>query len=182
MTMAEAAFLTGSQPFAGWDERTTATNSASGIKDRLVRSRATTHAFVGQRPNVVEIDIPGDYPKWLPGALGRLVSLLQLPPGWDTYGSLPISPTALVSILSALAYALPPDVPEPSIVPTSDGGIQVEWHVAGIDIESQTLDGTALQTWVRDMNDDFCSEVEEDATRPSLLMEGLNRLARSHIA
>ena len=31
------------------------------------------------------------------------------------------------------------DLPSPSIVPTSRGGVQIEWHVKGIDLEIEVV-------------------------------------------
>ncbi len=56
-----------------------------------------------------------------------LNALLDLPAGWDSYGSACIDPRA-VGMARAIASAL-------SAVPTVAGGIQLECHVEGFDLE-----------------------------------------------
>lgn len=64
-----------------------------------------------------------------------LSRLLSLPAGWDSYDSPQISP-ACVAAANGLARDLLSDgVPAPAVVPTSAGGVQLEWHTRGIDLE-----------------------------------------------
>jgi len=58
--------------------------------------------------------------------------LLNLEEGWDSYGAKKIS---LVAIAEAGRLLEQLDLPEPQIVPCSDGGVQLEWHQNGLDIE-----------------------------------------------
>jgi len=77
----------------------------------------------------------GSEPTALWHVLGTLRRLAALPRGWDSYGAKPLTPTALRRMLGLLPLLLPDDAPEPSVVPTRDGGIQLEWHRRGIDFE-----------------------------------------------
>lgn len=61
-------------------------------------------------------------------AVRRVVALAQLSPGWDSYGGKAIREHALMKAL-VIAGELP------EVVPVSDGGAQVEWHLKGFDIE-----------------------------------------------
>ena len=57
--------------------------------------------------------------------------LLDLPENWNSYGALPISGAAIKAAESM------------SIVPTCNGGVQLEWHINGHDIEIEfAQDGT----------------------------------------
>ena len=67
--------------------------------------------------------------------IDTLLGLLRLEFNWDSYGALTVSPRAVCAALRFLARELPAGAPLPSFVPTVDGGIQLEWHVGGIDIE-----------------------------------------------
>lgn len=61
-------------------------------------------------------------------ARDKLAHLRSLKPGWDSYGGKPISTESL----SVADYILTtPGQP----VPCSDGGVQIEWHVGGVDVE-----------------------------------------------
>lgn len=74
-------------------------------------------------------------PSWMPSVLGRLKRLLSLPGGWDSYGAPPIDRDAVVHVVEVLNRALGPDAPAPQVVPTPFGGIQLEWHRRGVDLE-----------------------------------------------
>jgi hypothetical protein len=70
--------------------------------------------------------------------------LTALPEDWDSYGALPPASTA-IDVARRLVESV-------SAVPMSDGGVQVEWRGAGIDVEiSVKPDGSASVL--------FCAEV-----------------------
>jgi hypothetical protein len=50
--------------------------------------------------------------------------LRRLGPDWNSYGSPPISEAAIQSVRSLT-----------NIIPASEGGVQMEWHTNGYDIE-----------------------------------------------
>lgn len=68
-------------------------------------------------------------------AVRTLTTLSALPPNWDSYGAARIRPAAVQTALRLLASVAPSHVPAPSIVPTSAGGIQFEWHTSNADLE-----------------------------------------------
>ena len=68
-------------------------------------------------------------------ALRRAVHLLALPENWDSYGAPKITSSAVDAALR-LRAAL---ATEPAMVPTSKGGVQLEWHDRGFDVELELL-------------------------------------------
>lgn len=78
-------------------------------------------------------------PSWLPTAKKTLEQLRALRGNWDSYGSAPISPAMTDAAYNLLRQIVPANVPMPSIVPTSDGSVQFEWHTRGIDLEVRVL-------------------------------------------
>lgn len=74
-----------------------------------------------------------------PSALWRLFDSFQqisaLPRGWDSYGAQPLSKTAVLRSVNLIHSLLSEIAPEPTVVPTRDGGVQFEWHHRGIDLE-----------------------------------------------
>ena len=57
--------------------------------------------------------------------------LAGLRPGWDSYGACALSPVAVQRAIVLMRA----DLPIPAVVPTRAGGIQMEWHRHGIDVE-----------------------------------------------
>lgn len=89
--------------------------------------RFEEHTNVGRRETSVA--------DWIRSAVARVSSLTALAPGWDSYGAPPVeADSALQAVEFLLGVALP-HLPPPAIVPLSDGGIQLEWHEGGVDLE-----------------------------------------------
>lgn len=77
----------------------------------------------------------GSEPTSLWHVLDSFQRLAALLPGWDSYGAKPLDPTAVRRTFNLLPALLLDDSPEPSVVPTRDGGVQLEWHRRGVDLE-----------------------------------------------
>ncbi len=83
----------------------------------------------------ITVRLEGDEPPWLHLVLQQMAGLLSLPRGWDSYGAPSVDVTAVAAALKLLAQTMRPQTPPPSVVPTSSGGVQLEWHTRGIDLE-----------------------------------------------
>lgn len=64
-------------------------------------------------------------------ALKRLDEIAKLPANWDGYGADAPWPDA-IAVARRLIEALQHP---PAVVPCSDGGVQLEWHRSGFEIE-----------------------------------------------
>ena len=74
-------------------------------------------------------------PPWSREAIEKIGQLGELKANWDSYGAHPVDPScALAAIQLVLSY-LGPSIPTPAIVPTNQGGIQLEWHRRRVDLE-----------------------------------------------
>jgi hypothetical protein len=72
-----------------------------------------------------------------------ILDCTRLKPGWDSYDGAPTSEAAAVAAQRFLdAVGTPPHV-----APRSDGGIQLEWHVAGFDIEVSFDEDGTVEFW-----------------------------------
>jgi hypothetical protein len=71
--------------------------------------------------------------------LADLEGLLRLPAGWNSYRARPIAAQAVWGALQLLRYTMPLDAPKPAVVPTVRGGVQLEWHARGVDLEVEAL-------------------------------------------
>jgi hypothetical protein len=63
------------------------------------------------------------------------VDLLTLPHNWDSYGGQRINPGVVQDAVNLINPLLEPTSPAPRVVPLSSGGLQLEWHRGGIDLE-----------------------------------------------
>jgi len=114
--------------------------------------------------------IVGDLPDWILSAIQSMGKLLELGPDWDTYGGSPVSPRILVAAIQWLFELFSDEMPEPSVVPTSRGGLQLEWHTRGIDLEVEFLSATRIiglfedaetgTYWEKDLSSDLAPLVD----------------------
>lgn len=87
-----------------------------------------------RRPSFV-IENELGQPSWIMWAVRAAQQLLSLPENWDSYGARPVKPEAVVSALELLSMIMRLNTPLPEIVPTIQGGVQLEWHTRDIDLE-----------------------------------------------
>jgi len=88
------------------------------------------------------IEFTGRKPWSLDEVVTSLVDVLNLPDNWDGYGARQPTLISAKEAVEILAEVLAPGLPIPSIVPTVKGGIQLEWHRRGVDLEVEvTPDG-----------------------------------------
>jgi hypothetical protein len=72
---------------------------------------------------------------WIAYVFDSIQALLLLPEGWDSYEAQPVAIKSIENLIYLLSQGIQLDVPAPSVVPTVSGGIQLEWHRQGIDLE-----------------------------------------------
>lgn len=65
----------------------------------------------------------------------KILNLYNLKSNWDSCGAKEISNESMNSAVHFLSSILTSDTPVPSVVPIPNGGLQVEWHKNGIDLE-----------------------------------------------
>jgi hypothetical protein len=84
-------------------------------------------------------------PSWLHVLIGSAFRLLVLPKDWDSYGGQQVVPKPIEAAIRLLSLFMTDKCPLPSLVPTSAGGVQIEWHTKGVDLEIEIApDGSAL--------------------------------------
>jgi hypothetical protein len=117
---------------------------------------------------------------WRPEVEVKLAELLALPAGWNSYAAAPIAPEATQRALALLDAAMPFNGQLPSLVPLSSGGVQIEWHVNGLDIEIEVpAPGERVSVYSEDSRGrwdrDFLLGLDDE---PRLLRELLAELGR----
>lgn len=86
-------------------------------------TKMTLDRWLLDEVNALELELMG----WR-AARAFLDTIAALPQNWDSYGARPVDPRAI-----ALARIM--TIRPASIVPTSGGGIQLEWHEDGLHAE-----------------------------------------------
>ena len=76
---------------------------------------------------------------WEEALTSRIGDLISLPIGWDGYNGKPVSWQCAQFAMEILQRLYRENVPPPSIVPGSDGSLQMEWHRNGYDVELDIL-------------------------------------------
>ena len=133
-SLAEAAILSGP-----WLSTATADVLAEPeIVIRAVEPPQTLRKVVIRKRGseiAVEILASGSTPRSLMKSIEGVVDLLGLQAGWNSYSAKPIEPRNAIRAVQLLFELLDPKTPTPIVVPTVRGGIQLEWHTKGVDIE-----------------------------------------------
>jgi hypothetical protein len=88
--------------------------------------------------------------------------LLDLEPDWDSYGGAAIDPDQLYLASAVLTALVKPETPRASIVPLSNGGVQIEWHSEGMDFEISTINSQRLLAYLYE--EDTEQEWEQEIT------------------
>lgn len=78
-------------------------------------------------------------------AITEICALGNLQANWDSYGALPIDRQCMVTAILLLLTTSRPKTPPPSVVPTVRGGVQLEWHRGGIDLEIEILSPSQIR-------------------------------------
>lgn len=110
-------------------------DSLYGLEASIEESSAESRLQLISYPGVEsgERDLP--LGPWVQEAAARFAELLARPLDWDGHGASPIASANVLAAGRFLATVMAPSTPAPTIVPTSTGGLQLEWHRAGFDVE-----------------------------------------------
>lgn len=92
----------------------------------------------------------GSYSDWVGPTIDRLSELLRLEENWDSYGARPVNPKAALFAFEILRGMMRDSTPQPWIVPTPSGHIQLEWHTKGIDLEVEVFSPTLIRVFFED--------------------------------
>lgn len=122
----------------GWSEEIPASNLVFG-------------AFYTPEPtheDQVIVSVPDSTVERMETALARIKSLASLESNWDSYGAVPLQRGAVLHAIRLVAAILQnEDVPLPAIVPTSEGGLQLEWHRGRATLEMEVLPDRTVEVF-----------------------------------
>lgn len=89
----------------------------------------------GNRLKVIPMGIERSILDVLMPVIERMAELVALPRGWDSRNASPVSDTALRRTIEFLLEHVADGIDCPVVVPTVHGGLQLEWHNNGVDVE-----------------------------------------------
>lgn len=114
-------------------------------------------------------------PHWLRDIAQRLDELTDFPTGWDGHDARPMTEDAVVMMLHVLQQVATPGVPVPDMVLSPEGGLQVEWHQGGWDVEIEVRASGDIEAWARpvDGRDAMWSETLVDLPQFVQVLRGL---------
>lgn len=107
----------------------------------------------------------------------RLYELTELAPGWDSYGAPAISPDAVSFAFELLGKVMRFGTPPPQIVPSSVGGVQIEWHMHDLDLEIHIVAAYRCEMWYKNyrLNQIIDQEVNADFSPLSVPIKELSQ-------
>ena len=84
---------------------------------------------------LIEADASLTCSTWFSVTARAMLGLTRLPVGWDSHAAPRIGHITIEIALRWMAGILDNRTSIPAVVPTVKGGVQVEWHTAGMNIE-----------------------------------------------
>lgn len=115
---------------------------------------------------------------WFRPALAQFESVMSLRHDWDSYGGAPTSVSSVQKAISFLGTYLQSRSLPPTVVPMSDGGIQLVWHEHGLDVEATFPATDDPGVYVRDIAANREIDVNPDAVPDrDVLREAFQRLS-----
>ena len=89
-------------------------------------------------------------PTWVEPTMKSFGELLELDADWDSHGGNRIDPNCVKAALELAWTVMREDSPSPSVVPTSRGGVQLEWHTGEVDLEIEFVSPTRVYGYFED--------------------------------
>src|ERR1700688_322346 len=90
-------------------------------------------------PQWSEIKLLEEISPWVVTCLRKIASFSELEQGWDSYGSDPIQPAAVMAATRFVSEIPLERVPEGGVSPVPGGGIGFHWRAADRDLEIEFL-------------------------------------------
>lgn len=145
-------------------ERSTA-SSLSGTPSTGLLGDRRGHDILYVQPIAAD-GTPLPAPAWLSGVRRKLQELYDLPVGWDGRRARPATRPAVEGTLRVLFAVMRPDSISPHMVPLPDGGVQIEWHANGHDIEVEVEGNGDTGAWGQEPHGEVLDE--QWGRRPSV--------------
>jgi hypothetical protein len=129
--------------------------TAASARSRDFDEKDISAVQTARRSNFANFTRHYDTPerKWEVEVVQALVRLAKMPAGWDSYNAPPIRRDAGHFALEILHAVMHARTPVPQVVPTAVGGVQLEWHEKGIDLELHITAPYQWELWFHDLQE-----------------------------
>jgi len=107
----------------------------STFQQPVLMPRERKYYSRGQAYTIQWQDYGQALPAWFDPVMQGFIDLLTLPPNWNSYGAGAIDAKVVHDAMNFINGLLGPTSPAPRVVPLSSGGLQLEWHRQGVDLE-----------------------------------------------
>jgi hypothetical protein len=94
-------------------------------------------------------DAPPDR-RWQVEVQKHLAKYVKMPPSWDSYSAPRIGLDTAMFALVILEDVMRSRTPIPQVVPSGSGGVQLEWHQKGVDLELHIAGPYHCELWFQD--------------------------------
>lgn len=136
------------------------TTAATGEEETIAgRDQTKLLVFHIIERKIVVKDVERTFVDWITPIFEELCELLDLPPNWDSYGAPQIGRKSVIDALYLLSNTASTLTPKPWVVPTSHGGVQLEWHTGGIDLEIEINHHAKVCIFYEDQSEEY---IEKD--------------------
>jgi hypothetical protein len=100
--------------------------------------------------------------RWTPSVVAQIEGHLRLPVGWDGHHAPQLKLETVIYAIRVLSAICKPNTPAPSVVPTTSGGLQFEWHLPALDLEIAIRAPAKVDVYARDDGGEVERELSVD--------------------
>ena len=90
-------------------------------------------------------------PSWVDSTLRQLEALSGLGKDWDSYGAPSVTRSRIPQAYSLIQAVMDDRAPAPTLVPTPDGSIQIEWPSCDVELEVSLVSDADLDVVFDDL-------------------------------
>lgn len=108
--------------------------------------------------------------------VNKLIELLELPERWNSYNAKQISRENVTFAVGLLAQLMRESTPAPQVVPKVRGGVRLEWHTRGINIEIDIDSPDGISFFAEDLHSQ--EEPIEGEVDEHILSQWIDRLSK----
>jgi hypothetical protein len=135
ITRPERSLITTSRQLADLTEKDRFVDTRSEASPRDLVERTVVLTARGKPVRFKYQDSGDPLPDWFVPVLRGFANLITLPDNWDGEGASSIDRGTIGRALAAIEQLLDRHASAPSVVPTPDSGLQIEWHRGHKDLE-----------------------------------------------